>query len=84
MLSILQVSIFFSRDLDSTIGAREAAAAKEFLSSNTDFFHVMRDHPAHTAEILGGMWGAKSSALRPNFVEAFREMHKVCHRMLPL
>ncbi len=22
-------------------------------------FHVMRDHPDHGAEILGGMWGAR-------------------------
>ncbi len=70
-----QVDILLSRDLDSTIGEREAAAVQEFLSSNCSF-HAMRDHPGHAAEVLGGMWGAKADRLRPQFVEAFRRLHR--------
>ncbi len=74
--SLHQVDVFLSRDLDSTIAEREAEAVKEFLHSNSSF-HVMRDHPAHTAEVLGGMWGAKANELRPEFVEAFKKLHRV-------
>ncbi len=73
-ITFLQVDVFLSRDLDSVVTDREAAAVAEFLDSSSSF-HVMRDHPAHTAEILGGMWGAKPPALRRQFVEAFRAMH---------
>lgn len=37
---------------------REAEAVKEWLSENKTF-HVLRDHPHHTAPIMGGLWGAR-------------------------
>ena len=50
--------VFISRDLDSRLNPREAAAVQEWLS--TDFaFHSMRDHYQHTVPLLGGMWGCR-------------------------
>jgi len=35
-------------------------------------FHFMRDHPAHTIEILGSGWGARLAALERSMIdEAF-------------
>ena len=35
-------------------------------------FHFMRDHPAHTIEILGSGWGARLAALERDMIdEAF-------------
>ena len=38
--------------------------------------HVMRDHPAHSAPMMGGMWGARldTAAARGSFKEAFKKM----------
>ena len=41
---------------------REKAAVDEWLASDKGF-HIMRDHPAHGTQILGGMWGAKSGSI---------------------
>ena len=49
---------YFTRDLDSRLNDREQAAVTEWLNSNKSF-HIMRDHPWHGTEILGGMWGCK-------------------------
>ena len=51
------------RDTDSRLGLREKAAIDEWLKSDKDF-HIMRDHPFHATEILGGMWGARNGILR--------------------
>jgi len=58
-----EVDIFLSRDCDSRISEREAAAVQEWLTSEKDF-HIMRDHPYHTVPILGGMWGCRNGILR--------------------
>ena len=47
------------RDVDSRISEREVAAIQEWVSSGK-LAHIMRDHPYHATEILGGMWGARS------------------------
>ncbi len=52
-----------SRDADSRLNLREKAAVDEWLGSDKDF-HIMRDHPYHATEILGGMWGARNGILR--------------------
>ena len=52
-----------SRDTDSRLGLRERAAINEWIDSDKDF-HIMRDHPYHATEILGGMWGAKNGILK--------------------
>lgn len=51
------------RDSDSRLSLRESAAVSEWLASGKDF-HIMRDHPAHNCAILGGLWGARTAALR--------------------
>ena len=54
------VSLMVSRDLDSRLTGREAAAVTQWLTDPQQLpFHVMRDNPQHGTEILGGMWGAR-------------------------
>jgi hypothetical protein len=57
------VSVMISRDTDSRLNLREKAAVDEWLASGKSF-HIMRDHPQHATEILGGMWGVKEDALK--------------------
>tara|TARA_R110000796_G_scaffold251311_1_gene382389 strand:- start:97 stop:735 length:639 start_codon:yes stop_codon:yes gene_type:complete len=52
-----------SRDTDSRLSVREHAAVQEWLSSDKDF-HIIRDHPYHATEILGGMWGVRNGLLK--------------------
>ena len=47
-----------SRDLDSRFSDREKFAVQEWLNSNKSH-HIMRDHPHHDFEVLGGLWGSK-------------------------
>jgi len=70
-----QVDLFLSRDLDSRISPREVSAVTEFLKSEAKV-HVMRDHPAHGAVMMGGMWGAKVWTTRLRFRKAFTELFK--------
>ena len=56
------VSCMISRDCDSRLSTREKEAVDEWISSDKDF-HIMRDHPHHAIEILGGMWGCKNNIL---------------------
>ncbi len=57
------VAIILSRDTDSRLTSREALAVDQWLQSDK-LFHVMRDHPEHNTEILGGMWGARKPILQ--------------------
>ena len=57
-----QDCIMISRDTDSRLNPREKAAVDEWLASDKDF-HIMRDHPHHRTEILGGMWGCRNGIL---------------------
>lgn len=50
------VERYIVRDVDSRIGAREAAAVGEWIKEGTQL-HVMRDHPYHSQGMMGGMWG---------------------------
>jgi hypothetical protein len=54
--------VMISRDTDSRLGVREKAAVDEWLASDRNF-HIMRDHPYHATEILGGMWGVRNGLL---------------------
>lgn len=56
------VDVMISRDTDSRVSFREKAAVDDWLNSDKDF-HIIRDHPYHLIEILGGMWGAKNHIL---------------------
>ena len=52
------IDIMLSRDPDSRLSLREKKAVEEWINSDKGF-HIMRDHPWHGTEILGGMWGSK-------------------------
>ena len=67
-----------SRDLDSRISPREVAAVEDFYSpahANASA-HFMRDHPAHNAYIMGGMWGMKIPPVREAVYTAFKKLLK--------
>jgi hypothetical protein len=61
------IDVMISRDCDSRLSHREAAAVEEWLESGRGF-HIMRDHPWHGSKMLGGMWGCRSFAL-PEFLD---------------
>jgi hypothetical protein len=69
------VEAVISRDTDSRLNLREHAAVEQWLKSNF-VFHIMRDHPQHTKEILAGMWGAKRPIF-PVFAEHLRTSLRV-------
>lgn len=52
------VEAFISRDCDSRLNPREAAAVAAWLKSGK-LLHTMRDHYEHIVPILGGMWGCR-------------------------
>jgi len=56
------VSVMISRDCDSRLNLREADAVSEFMDSEK-LFHIMRDHPHHGFNVLGGMFGVKKGIL---------------------
>jgi hypothetical protein len=56
------IDVMISRDTDSRLNSRESNAVNQWLKSNKDF-HIMRDHPYHNTEILGGMWGVRNGLL---------------------
>lgn len=68
------VERFVIRDVDSRPCAREVNAVAAWIDSGLDF-HVMRDHPYHAAQMMGGLWGAKASAL-PNMTKAVKSFHR--------
>ena len=57
------VEVMLSRDCDSRLNLREKSAVDEWLKSYYSF-HIIRDHPWHGTEILGGMWGVKYPKLK--------------------
>ena len=61
------VEAVLSRDTDSRLSWREKSAVDEWMNSDKGF-HIIRDHPWHSAAILGGMWGCKRGVLN-NMVE---------------
>lgn len=71
------VDVMLSRDTDSRLSAREAAAVRQWLDSGRPF-HIMRDHPHHNVPILGGMWGCRRGSL-PQMAELCRRFVKADH-----
>jgi hypothetical protein len=72
------VGAMIARDSDCRLGAREKQAVDEWLASGRPF-HIMRDHPLHTAAILGGMWGARAGAI-PGLAELLARYGNAAHR----
>ena len=56
------VEEWHSRDLDAIMIQREVDAVNEWKNTGLGF-HIMRDHPSHVAQILGGMFGVKQNTL---------------------
>ena len=54
--------IMISRDCDSRLSQRDKVVVDEWLASGRKF-HIVRDHPWHTTEILGGLWGVRDGLL---------------------
>lgn len=69
-----EIDVMISRDTDSRLTLREKSAVDEWLSGSKGF-HIMRDHPYHATQILGGMWGAKRGAI-PEMKELIQEYVK--------
>ena len=57
-----EVTVSLSRDTDSRLSIREKLAVDQWMESDKGF-HIMRDHPYHNIEILGGMWGIKKNII---------------------
>lgn len=72
------VDIMVSRDCDSRLNLREKLAVNEWLESSCSF-HIMRDHPYHQTEILGGMWGVKNPKLKEmkNLIDKFEKKNEL-------
>ena len=51
------IAIF--RDCDSRLSERELLAVNDWISG-TKSFHIMRDHPQHSTQVMGGMWGVQN------------------------
>jgi hypothetical protein len=56
------IDVTIVRDCDSRLSGRELLAVNQWLESDKAF-HIMRDHPYHSTEILGGMWGVKNKMI---------------------
>ena len=68
-----EVEIMLSRDTDTRILLREILAVDAWLKSDK-LFHIMRDHPDHNFEILGGMFGTKKLPSLPNWQEVMDQI----------
>jgi hypothetical protein len=66
------VSHVLVRDTDSRISPREASAVNAWLANGVAG-HIIRDHPAHSQRMMGGLWGARTDVLRPMraWIDAF-------------
>jgi hypothetical protein len=78
------IDIFLSRDADSRITDREIKFINEFIVSDKSF-HIIRDHPAHGIEILGGTFGVKLKEFNKkykikNIDEYILEYRKLYHK----
>jgi hypothetical protein len=58
-LPIESCQFIMSRDTDCRLIEREIICNNIFLNSQKKF-HIIRDHPYHQTEILGGTWSAKN------------------------
>jgi len=73
------VEIMMSRDTDSRFLLREKLAVEAWLASGS-LFHIMRDHPAHGTEILGGMFGTRKIPAIPSWQTLIDTIHQTSQR----
>jgi hypothetical protein len=62
------------RDCDSRLSYKEKVAVDSWIQSGKQF-HLMYDHPDHTIEIMGGLWGIKGNTI-PNIKNLIGEYFK--------
>lgn len=74
------VEIMMPRDTDTRILPREVMAVNDWLQSNKTF-HIMRDHPHHSFEILAGMFGTKKIQNIPSWGNIIKKYNKKNNRM---
>jgi protein O-GlcNAc transferase len=73
------VEIMMSRDTDTRIWEREVEAVNQWLQSDK-LFHIMRDHPHHCNNILGGMFGTKKNPSIKSWIELMDSVIQVGKR----
>lgn len=56
-------AIIITRDCDSRLSIREAAAVDEWIKEGT-VCHIVRDHPFHNTPVLAGMFGIKGGTVK--------------------
>jgi hypothetical protein len=64
------VTRFIVRDADARLSRRDRHAVDEWIQSG-HLFHVVRDHPWHGTEIMGGIWGAVGGLIKPEMLQPF-------------
>ena len=74
-----EVEIMMSRDTDTRFWNREILAVDEWLKSDK-VFHIMRDHPHHAFNILGGMFGTKKISQIISWSELMKNIHQISDR----
>lgn len=76
------VEVMMVRDADSYVHHRDRWAIRNFLATSFQA-HTIRDHPQHTARLMGGLWGLRKSAgLRMRELYAsYREDPSLGHRV---
>lgn len=56
------VELMMVRDADSRIHWKDRWAISEFIRHPQFVAHTIRDNPAHTTQIMGGLWGLRKSS----------------------
>ena len=73
------VEIMLSRDTDTRFLLRETLSVKEWMTSGL-LFHIMRDHPHHAFNILGGMFGSRKIPGIPSWKALIDTIHQTSPR----
>ena len=74
-----EVEIMMSRDTDTRIWEREVISVNEWLKSDK-LFHIMRDHPFHKSNIMGGMFGTRKNVKIKSWVDLINKFKQSGYR----
>lgn len=69
------VDLMIVRDADSRIHDRDIWCIYNFINSKFGA-HTIRDHPYHTTQIMGGLWGIKRDILKTPICELYMLYNK--------
>jgi hypothetical protein len=56
------VELMVVRDADSRVHWRDRWAIRDFVASPGFVVHTIRDHPQHSASLMGGLWAIRKSS----------------------